>query len=343
MIRTLVVDDSALIRAMIAQVLSDDKRFQLVGEAGNGQEAIEAAKSKTPDLIIMDIHMPLMDGIQATKNISSFSSAAIIGFTTDDTMNTVYQCMNAGALDVLKKPELANMTQQALTDFLDKLYLLTTNKRKVSVKSSAGTPLEIPEHGKFSLLVIGASTGGPPAIHTVLKGLCLDSNGNEVPFPLPIVITQHIDKDFDDQFANWLNNATNMPIKLADEGEIPLPGHVYIARACTHLEIIKKGSGFILHQNDDEPLHFLKPSVDKMFYSVAEAAKQSVLAVLLTGMGRDGADGMKRISDNGGWTIAQDGESCVVFGMPKAAIDAGGVKTILPLTDIAHFIRRMVC
>ena len=116
-----------------------------------------------------------------------------------------------------------NSIQQVRTDFLDKLYLLTTNKRKVSVKSSAGTPLEIPEHGKFSLLVIGASTGGPPAIHTVLKGLCLDSNGNKVPFPLPIVITQHIDKDFDDQFANWLNNATNMPIKLSPVIAIFLP------------------------------------------------------------------------------------------------------------------------
>ncbi len=349
MIKVLLVDDSALVRAMLKQVIKEDPRFTVVGEAENGLKAIAQNRQLSPDLIIMDINMPVMNGIEATSRILANSSPAVIGFSTEDSMDVVYQCVAAGALEVVRKPEFAGMTAAMLKDFYDKIYLIAQNHKKkksgtvqddgseeVSLSLFTGGPSE-QKKNSYDILLIGASTGGPAAVQTVLQGL-----GSA--FPLPILVAQHIDDAFDVQFAKWLNDTTGLHVELAQNGTEPLPGHVYLAPAGHHLMIGKTRTSntYLLQLNDDAPLYFLKPAVDKLFFSAAEVLKNKAIAVLLTGMGRDGAEGCSRIMKNGGYTIAEAESSCVVFGMPKAAIDAGAAKKVLALTQIAPYVKSLI-
>ena len=348
MINVLLVDDSALVRTMLKQVIKEDHRFTVVGEAENGLKAVSQNRQLSPDLIIMDINMPVMNGIEATARILATSSPAVVGFSTEDSMDTVYQCIAAGALEVIKKPDFAGMTQAMLRDFYDKIYLIAQNhKQKKSVGKQESSSEEVslslftensePQKHKYDILFIGASTGGPTAVQTVLQALGPS-------YPLPILVAQHIDDAFDVQFAKWLNDTTGMHVELAQNGTEPLPGHVYLAPAGHHLTVSKtRTTGtYLLQLNNEPPLHFLRPAVDKLFFSAAEVVRDRTLAVLLTGMGRDGADGCTRIVQNGGYTIAEAESSCVVFGMPKAAIDAGGAKKVLALTQIAPYLKSLM-
>ena len=358
MIRVLLVDDSALIRTMLKQVFKEDERFELAGEAADGKEAVDKASDGNIDLIIMDINMPVMDGIEATRRIADFSDAAIVMFTTEDTLDNSYKCITAGALELFKKPNLAGMTQDTLREFREKLYLISqTHKQKarpflrsggLKAKAEAslgdsGTAAPAPGSAPlphipkkdYAMLLIGSSTGGPSAIQTILKQLPED-------FPLPIVITQHIDKQFDKQLVKWLDDTTNFAVSLASNGERPEAGHVYIAPADKHLIVSKAGRDYIMELTDDPPMHFLRPSVDKLFFSAAMFLGNRALAVMLTGMGRDGADGAVEIKRTGGFMIAQDEASCIVFGMPKAVIEAGAADAVLPLNDIAPAVSEAV-
>lgn len=354
MIRVLLVDDSALIRTMLKQVFKEDGRFELAGEAHNGQDAVEKASEGNIDLIIMDINMPVMDGIEATRRISDFSDVAIVMFTTEDTMDSTYRCISAGALEVFSKPNLADMTQEMLREFREKIYVISQTHKKKSrpilgggglrarAEASLASPAKdspaqkdgplphIPARD-YELLLIGSSTGGPSAIQTILKQLPED-------FPLPIVITQHIDKQFDKQLVKWLDDTTHFTVSLAENGERPEAGHVYIAPADRHLVVSKAGRNCMLELDDAPPLHFLRPSVDKLFFSAAMFLGNKALAVILTGMGRDGADGAVEIKRAGGFMIAQDEASCIVFGMPKAVIEAGAAGAVLPLNGIAKAV-----
>ncbi|MBQ9538294.1 MAG: chemotaxis-specific protein-glutamate methyltransferase CheB [Treponema sp.] len=350
MIRVLFVDDSALIRAMLKQVFREDKRFEVAGEAPNGKEAVDKARAGNIDLIVMDINMPIMDGIEATKQISTFSNAAIVMFTTEDTMDLTYRSISAGALEVLQKPNVADMTEEMLSDFREKIYAISqSRKSKVrgllalgrAAEKKAGikelTPEEtgrIPKQN-YAMLFIGSSTGGPSAIQAVLKDLGHD-------FPLPILITQHIDRLFDKQLVKWLDDTTSFKVTLAEDGETPRAGHVYVAPADRHLVLCKSGTSYIIELNEDPPIHFLRPSVDKMFSSAAKTLGKKVLAVILTGMGRDGADGAIEIRRAGGSMLAQDEESCTVFGMPKAVIEAGAAQSVIPLNQIGQALRAAV-
>ena len=358
MIRVLLVDDSALIRTMLKQVFKEDGRFELAGEAADGKEAVDKASAGNIDLIVMDINMPVMDGIEATKKIAGFSDAAIVMFTTEDTIDNSYRCISAGALEVFRKPNLADMTQEMLREFREKIYLVSqTHKQKArpflragglraraeASLGDTGTPLtatsafplpHIPRKD-YEMLLIGSSTGGPSAIQAILKQLPED-------FPLPIVITQHIDKQFDKQLVKWLDDTTHFAVSLASNGERPDPGHVYIAPADRHLVVSKAGRDYIMELTDDPPMHFLRPSVDKLFFSAAMFLGKKALAVILTGMGRDGADGAVEIKRSGGFMIAQDEASCIVFGMPKAVIEAGAADAVLPLDGIAPAVSAAV-
>ncbi len=349
MIRVLFVDDSALIRAMLKQVFREDGRFEVAGEAPDGQVAVEKAKAGNIDLIVMDINMPVMDGIEATRRITSFSSVAIVMFTTEDTMDSTYRCISAGALEIFKKPNLADMTDEMLQDFREKIYVISqTRKNKSRGLLALGKELERPQaepgaqggkgipHRDYDMLLIGSSTGGPSAIQTVLKGLPAN-------FPLPILITQHIDKLFDSQLVKWLDDTTDFTVSLAASGERPVAGHVYFAPADRHMAISKSGGSYAIELNDDPPMHFLRPSVDKMFSSAAAVLGEKALAVILTGMGKDGADGAVELRKAGGYMLAQDEGSCIVFGMPKAVIEAGAASMVLPLNSIGPAIQAAVC
>ena len=352
MIKVLIVDDSAIVRAMIKQIMETDIRFQIVGIAENGEKAVLRNTELNPDLIVMDINMPVMDGLAATKKIMETSDPAVVCFSTEDSVDIGYQCIEAGALELIRKPDFSVMTTEVLQDFCERLVEIADkhaknrrdkaqNQTKQEEKVSAAKE-EIPAsentNHRYELCLIGASTGGPAAVQTVLTGL--GSN-----FPLPILVTQHIDSLFDVQFAKWLDGSTGMEVELAENGTIVKPGHAYVSPANVHLEVEEvpgKAGEYQLLLSDEPPLHFLKPAVDKLFFSASKVCKEKTLAIILTGMGRDGADGCKQIVDGGGMTIAQDENSCIVFGMPRAAIECGGVKAVKALDDIAPYVKTLV-
>lgn len=219
--------------------------------------------------------------------------------------------------------------------FKDRLAVLA-KKHSSSEPAAASGAVKAKSGGNWQALLIGASTGGPVAVQTVLAGLKKD-------FPLPILVTQHIDSAFDGHYAEWLEETTGMPVSLAENGELLEAGHVYVAPANKHLRIspqTKEGAVYAA-LTDDAPVHFLKPAVDPLFESGAQILKTKCLAVLLTGMGNDGAAGCKKIVDAGGYTICEDEKSCVVYGMPGAAVSMGGASAVLSLRDIGPFLRKM--
>lgn len=352
MIKTLIVDDSGIVRAMLRHVMEADGDFELTAQASNGQDAVEKNRVFSPALIVMDINMPVMNGIEATRVIMQESERppVIVAFTTEDEATVGYKCLEAGALDIIKKPNLASMNVAELEFFCGRLKLIAKSRpsgsRRKKPLQAGRAQTEIPHMGrekdnakaKYSLLVVGASTGGPMALQTLLKDLVKD-------FPIPVLITQHIDLMFDRQLASWLDSTTGFSVSLAENGMVPERGHVYLAPAESHL-VIKEDKDspcrFSLSINQDPPLHFLRPAVDKLFCSAAPILREKLLGVLLTGMGRDGADGCRTIIDCGGKTICQNQESCVIFGMPRAAIEMNAASHVLPLNEIASFINSIV-
>lgn len=351
-INTLIVDDSGIVRAMLGQVLGDDKRFNVLDTAENGQIAVEKNELYQPDLITMDIKMPVMDGITATRKIFKTSRPAIIAFTTEDDSKTSCEMFDAGAIELKKKPNLATMSCSTLESFCDELAEIVYSYEKYrNVKSNREYKLEKKEHiaelekqkkefmapQKVDVVMIGASTGGPVAIQTVLKNLGPDFNK-------PVLITQHIDNMFNEYFASWLTTTTGMNCTIAQDGEILEKSHAYIAPDNRHL-LIKEAAAPGKYQivlDDSEPFHYFKPAVDKMFIECSKVLKEKAMAIILTGMGKDGAEGCAEIVKNGGWTIAQSEESCIVFGMPKAAIEKKAVKAIKPLEEIAEAIKSKI-
>lgn len=352
-INTLVVDDSGIVRAMLCQVLGDDERFNVVDTAENGQIAVEKNELYKPDLITMDIKMPVMDGITATKKILKNSRPAIIAFTTEDDSKTSCEMFDAGAVELKKKPNLATMSRSTLESFCDELAEIVNSYEKYrNIKSNRAYKNEKKEHiaereklkkefmapQLIDIVMIGASTGGPVAIQTVLKDLGPD-------FEKPILITQHIDNLFDEYFASWLTTTTGMTCTIAKDGEILQKSHAYIAPTNRHLlikELTEAPGKYQIVLDDSDPVHYLKPAVDKMFVECSKILKDRVMAIILTGMGKDGAEGCAQVIKNGGWTIAQSEDSCIVFGMPKAAIELKAIKSIKPLGEIAAAIKSKI-
>ncbi|MCR4939871.1 MAG: chemotaxis-specific protein-glutamate methyltransferase CheB [Treponemataceae bacterium] len=351
MIRVLVVDDSAVIRTLLKRSLAKDPRIEIVGEAYDGEGAIEQNRLLKPDVITMDIYMPVMDGIEATKRIMQESPAAIMIFSTEDSARMGYAALEAGAVDMLKKPDLTHFSPDFYRSFIERIVAVTERGHKSPVFAKrvggfspfakpAGAPvvskIALPvAKGDRDILVIGASTGGPVAVQQVLSGIGRD-------FPYPILITQHIDSSFDGHYASWLSDTTGMKVTLAQDKGRLVPGTVYVAPANYHLVLGSRTSaGYTTRLVDEPPINYLKPAVDYLFKSAAQVAGSHCIAVLLTGMGRDGAAGCADIHKNGGFTIAEAEETCVVFGMPKAAIDLGAASSVLPLYDIAPYVRKM--
>ena len=365
MIKVLIVDNSAAVCALINQIFTSDVKFDVVGIASNGETAVKLNKELNPDLILMDITIPLIDGIDATRKILKDSAPVIVIYTNQDSADIGYKCLEAGASDVINKPIFHNMTADSLKRFTRQLYEIAASHLKKdevqsSDKNTATFTVETrstnisstfnksqktqttaveptifvkPEKKDYKVLLIGASTGGPVAIQTLLQQLGPD-------FPLPILITQHIDNLFDNHFIKWLNETTSMQIELAKDGCVIQKGKAYVAPADVHMEINKNSRGsFVISLTDDPPLHFLRPAVDKLFFSGAKCDGRSMISVLLTGMGRDGADGSLELKNAGAYTIAEDKSSCIVYGMPKAAAENGSAMAVIPLNGIAKFIK----
>jgi two-component system response regulator WspF len=306
---------------------------QLAWVAGSGEDAVRRCAEDRPDLVLMDLVMPGMDGVEATRLIMASTPCAILLVTAyaGTQQGRVFEAMGAGALDVVAPPTLAG----GLSAFLAKIEtiarLLGAEARLKSGANGHKAQLTSPRAPSAGRLVaIGSSAGGPAALATVLGGLTAD-------FPASIVIVQHVDEKFAPGLAEWLNGQTPLPVRLAQPGDTPQPGVVLIAGTGDHLTFM---GPTILGYTPNPADYCYRPSVDVFFESAARCWRGSILGVLLTGMGRDGANGLKTLRDKGCHTIAQDQATSAIYGMPRQAAAIGAAVEILPLDQIASALRK---
>ncbi|PZV07945.1 MAG: chemotaxis response regulator protein-glutamate methylesterase [Leptolyngbya sp.] len=343
-IRLLLVEDSPVALVLLQRILREAPDMEVVGVARNGQEALDLMATVKPTLICTDLHMPKMNGLELTEEVMARCPCPILVISAsvqkEDTQ-TVFRILEAGALDIFPKPRtgLATEYEKTKAELLAKIRVLAgvsvfTHRRR----SPAPVALPRPPLGTTSpekrprLLALGASTGGPQALLAVMQQL-------PKTFPLPIVCVQHISNGFLQGLVDWLDSSCALRVTIATPGTVPQPGVAYFPPERHHLEI---DAGGRIQLSQRGPVDGHCPSVTVMFQSVAAYYRQSAVGVLLTGMGRDGADGLQTLSQAGGLTIAQDEASCVVFGMPKEAIALGAAQQVLPLNAIAPFLLSQV-
>ncbi|MBL1294177.1 MAG: chemotaxis-specific protein-glutamate methyltransferase CheB [Thiotrichales bacterium] len=333
-----IVNDMMMAAECLRRVLVEHPGYEVAWIAKNGAQAVQMCLNDKPDLILMDMVMPVMGGVEATRHIMAQCPCPILVVTSSLETNAalVFETMGAGALDAVKTPVLSSSHGETdVEEFLrkvDMLHRLSSYKvEEALIKkrefTSNGIRLGNP------IIVIGASSGGPNALEIVISSL-------PVSLAAPVVIVQHIDPNFSRELAKWLDKSCDIPVHLAESGQKPKVGHVYVADAKAHLVLDDSG---IFRDQEVEDCHAYQPSVDVFFESVASNWYGDVVAAMLTGMGRDGAKGMLALYHAGHYTVAQNEASCAVYGMPKAAIEAGGVTDIVPLADIAPaLIARLV-
>jgi two-component system chemotaxis response regulator CheB len=338
-IRILIVDDSVVVRELLRELLESDPGISVVGEASNGKEAVEKTVYLGPDLVTLDVRMPVMDGLEAVREIMAVKPTPILIITASlskDDLDISFQAIQRGALDVMLKPCLDSRKdyQEIREDLIERVTILSrihviSHPRRRARKTRSIPKKDIRQR-EFTV-VIGASLGGPAAVMTVLRALSKN-------FPAPIVIVQHIAKGFSDGFATWLNTHLPFDVRLARDGDPLRAGRVLIAPDGYHTTV----EGGILRLGEDPPINSCRPSVDALFISAARTQRERVIGILLTGMGTDGAEGAQEVREHQGHVIVQDEESCVVFGMPRAAIERGAANAILPLTDIPEALVSLV-
>jgi len=334
-VRVLVVEDSLTVRRRLREVLDADSEIEVVGEAGDGRHAIELCAALRPDVITLDMMLPVMSGLAATEYIMAYCPTPILivsASTNRGELFKTYEALAAGALDVMEKPLGGDgdpgweRRLVSTVKLLARVRTITHLRGRTGVPGSARVPVEGEPHAgqsqRFRLVALGASTGGPGAIRQILLDL---PRG----FPLPILAVLHIGEPFGTAFAEWLDGQTPHRVRFAREGEAPGPG-LWLAPPGRHL-VLRGGA---THFSDAPERYSCRPSADELFESVAREVGDAALACLLTGMGRDGASGLLQIRNAGGATIAQDEESCVVYGMPREAVLIGAAERVLPLRAI---------
>lgn len=333
-IKVLVVDDSALLRRIVQDILSVDPRFTVVGTARDGIDALEKITKLTPDLITLDVEMPRMNGLQALKEIVRRFRIPVImlsSLTKQGSAITV-EALSLGAVDFIAKPALtheasrevlkAELLQKAAAAIHMSVQVDPIPKRKITKISDSTL------YGATKAVAIGASTGGPRALEAVL--LSLPQN-----LPASVFVTQHMPPNFTRALAQRLDKSAPLQIKEAEHGEAVYAGVVYLAPGDYHMEVSLDKK---IRLTQDPPVEHVRPSVTVMMNSVVAAYGRNTLGVVLTGMGKDGAEGMAEIKRQGGSTLAQDEATSVIFSMPRAAIQKGVADQVLPLNKIAGAI-----
>ncbi|MDO8141013.1 MAG: chemotaxis-specific protein-glutamate methyltransferase CheB [Candidatus Brocadiales bacterium] len=342
-IKVLIVDDSGLVREILKKLLETEPSIQVVGMAENGARAVELVQKLRPDAITMDVNMPVMDGFKATEQIMAYCPTPILILSSvidKEGIYTTFNALAAGAVDVMEKPSVfESKVWTKMGDVLiqkvklmSKVKTITHVKGRVSgfLKQANSDFLHKPD--KYEIIGIGASTGGPSVVMQILKNIAADNT-------LGILVVQHMASGFIRGFVDWLADACEIKVKLAADGEKIGKGEALIAPDGFHTIVHNEKS---IRLVSGEKVHGVKPSVDILFDSIAEVYAESAIGVLLTGMGADGAEGLKHIKDNGGITIVQSEDSCAVFGMPKAAIEKGAVSKVLSIEDIIRTLKGIV-
>ena len=389
-ISVLICDDSALMRNLISRIVDETEGLKVVGKAENGQALLDMLKSTKPDVILLDIEMPVMNGIEFLKKRQQLHidvPVVILSSVATEGASVTIQCLELGASDFITKPggsvtlKIADVTKDIIeyvasyggayallkgknvpvSEFFSNQIKLKEAERFVLKKKGEEaaklgsitkadalpaslwaapkkkenvsiTPLR--DSGKIEIIAIGISTGGPNALREVFKNI--DANIKQ-----PILVVQHMPAGFTAEFASSLNNICPLPVSEAKDGEPLLGGHVYIAQGAHHMFVEKKAFGYFIKLSQDEPRNGHRPSVDVLFESVAKLYQNRALGVIMTGMGKDGAAELAEMRKQGAWTLGQDKETSIVYGMPKVAFELGGVQKQVPLKDMAKEISRL--
>jgi len=358
-VRVLVVDDSRFFRRRVTEMLESDPQIRVIDSAENGAEAVQKAARLKPDVITMDVEMPVMDGITATRKIMAASPTAILMFSslTTDGAKATLDALDAGAVDFLPKrfEDISNDRDEARQILCERVRTVggrrlarprpaATTARPTAVRPtapaarpSAPTPAaptrrssNLPK-GQIKLVAIGTSTGGPVALQKVLKDLPAN-------YPLPLLLIQHMPGSFTTAFAQRLNNACAIQVREASDGDRLEPGLALLAPGGQQMVLEQRGGQLTVRITDSEPGQNYKPCVDVTFNSIARLLPGKTLAVVLTGMGADGREGARALKQGGSFVWAQDEASCVVYGMPAAIVDAGLADQVLPLDDMGRTI-----
>ena len=332
MIRTLIVDDSRVARRVLRRQLEADRRIEVVDEAADAYEAREKIFSAKPDVITLDVEMPRMNGLDFLKKLMVHAPmpVVVVSAVTPAQSALAMEALSEGAVEVIDKESASQGT--ALARAVVRARGARVQRRKRSARAQhSGTVSVDPSSFRLDIIAIGSSTGGPRAVEDLL-----------IRFPAmmpPFVITQHMPANFTGAFAGRLDRVTSLVVREARDREELQPGHAYVAHGSHHLRVHRRpGKRYEARLGNDEPINRHRPSVEPLFDSVREAAGNRAIAAILTGMGDDGAQAMLRMHQAGIHTFAQDERTCVVFGMPKVAIELGGAAQVLPPERIADAI-----
>jgi len=358
----LIVDDSLIFRKIVQKCLEGEDDIQVIGSVRNGLKAVEFIKSQRPDLVTLDIEMPEMNGIQTLSAIQEINTAdetfAPIGvimlsaFTKKGADITI-KALEAGAFDFITKPEGNDQQKNYSTlrrQLLAKIRYFTSRRiasqnkqcppviikeESVPEKEETKEPVTLITQTKYKAILIGVSTGGPRALMSLIPDLCQRTN-------IPVMIVQHMPPKFTESLAESLNSKSRFQVVEAKNNQVIKNEHVYIAPGGKHMLVKKKGAELIIHTNEDPPIHGCRPSVDVLFQSASHVYGKDVIAVILTGMGTDGTEGLSYLKQRGVYVIAQDEASSVVWGMPGSAVRAGLANDIQPLDKIAECIANVL-
>jgi len=336
--RLLIVDDSPLFRKILRKGLAKYDDIEVVGEAGDPYEAREVIAKVRPDVLTLDLEMPRMDGIQLLRKLMKHYPLPVVvvsSFTRDNSPKAI-EALASGAIEVIGKPANRSEMPAALTRLVAAIRAGATARTRRSANSNAkpaARPAPVKELARdaaASLIAIGASTGGTRATEAVLRAL--------PPTCPPIVIAQHMPKDFTAAYARRLNNVCRIEVREGAVGDRLEPGVALVAPGDQHMTVRSHGGALVIALDHGEKIHHQRPAVERLFHSVANVVGASAVGVILTGMGADGAEGLLAMRKRGSLTLAQDEQDCVVYGMPKAAVEAGAVEKIVRLADVAPWL-----
>lgn len=323
------MDDSRMVRDMIRDILESEPGIVVVGEASNGAEAIAGVSLLKPDIVTMDIEMPVMGGLEAIERIIAEHPVPILVVTAQTGVRTAFAAISKGALDVIEKPDISPENVRNLIHKIRYLSRVDVLAHRTGIKSPvadrAGGGIAVPPGSNGNgIVAIAASTGGPQALYSIVSHL-------PASFPFPIVISQHIAEGFTLGMVDWLNSGTPLTVCMAANGGHLVPGHVYVNPAEHSMRVTANGM-IVLGERDARQL--FRPSCNTLLMSVATSYRREAIGLIMSGMGDDGVEGISAIRQAGGTTIAQDAESSVVYGMNRIAVERGLIHKVVPLAEI---------